>query len=432
MNERPSPRTWKSRWTHEQIRALVIEQHEAFWRRDTGTPREALAQVERAAPLPHAVVISGLRRAGKSTLLAQMAHRLGRDAFYYVNFEDERFLGFEASDANDLYEVLVELYGERHIFMLDEIQNVPGWERFVRRFMDLGAKFYITGSNAALLSQELGTRLTGRYVPIELFPFSFTEYLRFREIETPALDRLTTAQRAALQRALGEYLEQGGLPEPLKYPGLPLHTTLYNDILYRDIAARYHIGETGALKELALFLFSNPANLVSYNKLKEQLGLGSVNTVKSYIDYLQASWLLFVVNRHDYSVRRQQVGPKKVYGIDTGLLCKVGFAFSPNTGRLLENLVYLALRRRAQEIHYYVSATGREVDFYLPQSQELIQVAQDMNQPQVREREVRALLEAMQAFNLPRGLILSDTNLDPPQIDGATIEVRAISDWLLH
>ena len=154
---------------------MLLEQSQAFWQRDTGVERTQLAQLEQAAPSPHAVIISGLRRVGKSTLLAQLAHRLGQDRFYYINFEDDRFLGFGAQDANDLYQSLAETFGERKVWIVDEIQNVPGWEHFVRRFMDMGFKFYITGSNASLLSREWGSRLTGRYVPVELFPFSFNE-----------------------------------------------------------------------------------------------------------------------------------------------------------------------------------------------------------------------------------------------------------------
>ena len=220
---------------------MLLEQSNAFWRRDTGIERTQLAELERAIPLPHAVVISGLRRAGKSTLLAQLAHRLGEDKFYYVNFEDERFLGFEAGDANDLFGLLVELFGERGVFVVDEVQNVDGWEHFVRRFMEMGLKFFITCSNASLLSRELGSRLTGRYVPIELFPFSFVEFLRFRGYAMPDLARLTTVDTARLQGYLGEYLRLGGIPEPLKYPELPLARTLYDDVLYRDIAARHRI-----------------------------------------------------------------------------------------------------------------------------------------------------------------------------------------------
>jgi len=146
------------------------------------------------------VIISGLRRVGKSTLLAQLAHRLGKDQFHYVNFEDDRFLGFQAEDANDLYQALLELFGERRVFLIDEVQNIAGWEHFVRRFMDMGIKFYITGSNASLLSRELGTRLTGRYVPVELFPFSFVEFLHFKGYAISDLSRLATADIARLQR----------------------------------------------------------------------------------------------------------------------------------------------------------------------------------------------------------------------------------------
>lgn len=423
---------WTSRWSKDQIRAMLLEQHQAFWRRDTGIERTQLAQLERAAPLPHAVVISGLRRVGKSTLLAQLAHRLGEDAFYYVNFEDERFLGFQADDANDLYSALVELFGERRVFLIDEIQNVPGWEHFVRRFMDLGLKFYITGSNASLLSRELGTRLTGRYVPVELFPFSFGEFLRFRGYSLPDLARLTTVEAARLQGALAEYMRLGGIPEPLKYPDLPLARTLYDDVLYRDIATRYRIDDVRALKELAFTLMSNPAGLVSFNKLKEQLRLGSVNTVKNYIEYLENSWLIFAVNVYDFSVKRQQVAPKKVYAIDTGLANAVGFFFTPNTGKLLENLAFLALRRRTPEVYYYTSPAGYEVDFYLPQTGELIQVSQSLAQPATREREVRALTDALRGLGLRRGLLLTDANAAPIEVDGLIVEVRSLAEWLLQ
>ena len=135
---------WKSRWSKDQIKAMLLEQFDSFWKREPGIPRERLMEVEQAKNLPHAVIVSGLRRVGKSTLLAQMAHKLGKDAFYYLDFEDDRFLGFQADDANNLYQSLVELFGERKVFVIDEVQNIPGWEHFVRRFMEMGFKFYIS------------------------------------------------------------------------------------------------------------------------------------------------------------------------------------------------------------------------------------------------------------------------------------------------
>lgn len=422
---------WKLRWSHAQIRAMLIEQFESFWQRETGIERTRLKDVEKAGHLPHAVIISGLRRVGKSTLMAQVAHKLGQDAFYYINFEDDRFLGFQAEDANDLYQVLVETFGERKIFIVDEIQNITGWEHFVRRFMETGFKFYISGSNASLLSRELGTRLTGRYVPVELFPFSFREYLQFRGEAQPDFERMTTLDQARINTALSAYLATGGIPDALKYPELPLLRSLYDDVLYRDIATRYQLNAVTALKELAFFLISNPAGTVSFNKLKEHLHLGSVNTVSSYIDYMQNSWLIFTLNVYDYSVKRQQIAPKKVYCIDTGLVNAVGFRFSANTGKLLENLVYLTLRQQTKEIYYYVTPGGYEVDFYLPERRQLIQVSQRLENSATRERELRALEDAIQAMPVESALILSDASENDMVIGGVAVKIQSISEWLV-
>lgn len=422
---------WKSKWSTNQIKSLLLEQFDAFLTRETGTPREKLAEVERATNLPHAVIISGLRRVGKSTLLAQLAHKIGNDSFYYLNFEDDRFLGFQAEDANFIHSLLMERFGERKTFIVDEIQNVPGWEHFVRRFMDMGYKFYITGSNASLLSRELGTRLTGRYIPVELFPFSFAEFLKFRGETIPDLERLTTADSARLKSWLGSYLQLGGIPDAIKYPELPLLHTLYNDVLYRDIATRYKLEAVTALKELAHILISNPSSLVSFNKLKEQFRLGSVNTIKNYIEYMENSWLVFKINLYAYSVKRQQIAPKKVYCIDTGLSNAVGFGFSPNTGKLLENLVFLALRQRTNEIYYYASPNGYEVDFYLPEEHRLVQVSQNLENAATREREIRALQDALKNLPNTKALILSDANEDDIEINGTPVKICSTAEWLL-
>lgn len=421
---------WKSRWSKDQIRSMLLEQFESFWKRDTGILRDRLLDVERAAGLPHAVIVSGLRRVGKSTLLAQMAHKLGKDSFYYLNFEDDRFLGFQAEDINDLYQSLIELYGERRNFIVDEIQNVPGWEHIVRRFMDMGFKFYISGSNASLLSRELGTRLTGRYVPVELFPFSFQEFLRFRKWSAPDKTKMTTADRGKLNSELEAYIQLGGIPDALKYPELNLLRTLYDDVLYRDIATRYRLEAVSALRELAFYLMSNSASLVSFNKLKDQFRLGSVNTIKSYVDYMKNSWLVFTLNVYDFSVKRQQIAPKKVYSIDSGLSHAIGFEFSPNTGKLLENLVFLSLRQQYQEIYYYTSPSGYEVDFYLPEKQQLVQVTQRLDHPATRKRELRAIEDAVGAVKVQKALILSDTRENEFTVAGIPVEVHSTAEWL--
>ncbi len=326
---------------------------------------------------------------------------------------------------------MAEVYGERRIFLIDEIQNIPGWEHFVRRFMEQGYKFYITGSNASLLSRELGSRLTGRYIPMELFPFSFKEYLLFKGKPLPDLDHQKTLDKARINALLGEFLLAGGIPDALKYPELPLLRSLYEDVLYRDIAARYHLEAVTALRELAYYFLSNPAGKVAYNKLKTQFGLGSVNTISSYIEYLQNSWLIFTVNLYAYSLKSQQLAPKKIYCIDTGMSREVGFHFSPDTGKLYENLAYLALRRQTGQIHYLTTPNGYEVDFYLPEQRRCIQVAQHLDNPAVRERELRALEDAMKTMPVESALILANTNHDDIKVGNNTVQVKSMAEWLV-
>jgi predicted AAA+ superfamily ATPase len=223
----------------------------------------------------------------------------------------------------------------------------------------------------------------------------------------------------------------GGIPDALKYPEMPLLRTLYDDVLHRDIATRYRIEAVSALKELAFTLMSNPASLVSFNKLKDRFRLGSVNTIKNHIGFLENSWLIFTLTLYDYSVKRQQIAPKKIYGIDLGLINSVGFQFSPNTGKLLENLVYLALRRQTNEIFYYTSPENYEVDFYLPDRGQLIQVAQHMKNPETRAREFRAIEAAIPHIKVKDALILSESNEERRVVGGVPVETRSIAEWLL-
>ncbi len=419
--------------TIDDIRTLLIEQREEFLKKDLGVVRTKLHEIGDYIDAPHTVIISGLRRAGKSTLLAQIARKYyPKNDYFFVNFEDERFLTFNASDFTKLHELLIELFGNQKALMFDEIQNIAGWERFVRRMEDSGYKFYITGSNASLLSGELGTRLTGRYLPVDLTPFSFEEYLLFKKMQIPNTKILTTVQKGALKNAFTKYLQKGGIPDALKYPDIDLHRTLYDDILYRDVATRYQITDVKALKELSFYLLSNIASLVSYNKLKELLKLGSVNTVTNYIEYLCNSWLIFAVNKYAFSVKQQQIANKKIYCIDTGLVKSVAFSFSENKGKLLENLVFLNLRRFNEEVYYYKTEKDREVDFYLPKKKILIQVSKSLAGPDVRERETRALLDAMEEIKKNTGLLLTEDEKDTLTFDNKTITVAPIYEWILQ
>jgi uncharacterized protein len=226
-------------------------------------------------------------------------------------------------------------------------------------------------------------------------------------------------------------MEMGGIPDALKYLDLSLLRTLYDDVLYRDIATRHQNESVTALQELAFYLISNPANLLSFNKLKEQLRLGSVNTVSSYIGYKENSWLVLTLNLYDFSVKKQQIAPKKVYCLDTGLVNSVGFSFSPNTGQLLENLVFLALRTQTLDIYYYLTPGGNEIDFCLPEKHKMIQVAQHLENPAVRERVMRSLEEAFENFADQSALVLSDTTEEPFEIGGVPVRVESVAEGLL-
>jgi len=419
--------------TQNLLSLALKEQFEAFEKRELGVERETLSDLKSLISAPQVVVVTGLRRVGKSTLLKQIAEKYLKDNYYFVNFEDERLLNFQVKDFDLLHETLISLFGEKKAFLFDEIQNVPQWERFVRRLHDQGYKFVVTGSNASLLSQELGTRLTGRSIRVELFPFSFREFLVLKQVELPNLEVLTTKQKGNLLKYTNDYLASGGIPDALKYPELPIHKTLYDDVLFRDIATRYAIDNVKSLQELSFYLISNTSSLISFNKLKDLLKLGSVNTVKSYVSYLENSWLFFVVNKYAYSVKEQQIAAKKLYCVDTGLAQSVGFSFSENKGKLMENLVFLTLRRKYQTVYYYKTAQDLEVDFFVPSKQMLVQVAQKFDLQETREREQKALVVAESELKKALRLILvSEGEKQEMEHEGTKIQVVPLYEWLLE
>lgn len=392
--------------------------------------REALKKVSEFLKLPHTLVISGLRRSGKSTLLKQIHKNFcGNELVYYLNFEDERLIGFEAGDFNLLYETFIELFGKSSVFFFDEIQNVEGWEHFVRRMYDRGFKFIITGSNSSLLSRELGTKLTGRYVGLELYPFSFLEFLKFKGIPSPK--EPLTEERGLIKGAFNEYLEKGGIPEYLRFENVELLKTLYENILYKDILVRYGLGDEKALRELSLYIFSNYSSEVNYSKLQKMLGLGSANTVKNYIGYLENSYMVFTIPKYDFSLKKQIYAPKKVYAIDSAFINLISFKFSRDRGKMLENLVFLELKRRSMDLYYH---RGRqECDFIVAENEKPVEAIQvTMALTGNREREYGGLLEALEAYGLDSGIILTESEEFEETIQGKKVIVRPIWKWLLE
>jgi hypothetical protein len=419
----------------ELLKEIILEQQEVIKNKDRGIEREELSKLKEYISLPHTIVISGIRRVGKSTLITQIIDKFYKHNCYYLNFEDERLLNFEPEDFNYLYEVFVELFGKQKVFFFDEVQNVKGWEIFVRRMQDANFKFFIIGSNASLLSKELGTRLTGRYLDISLLPFSFKEFLKLKGYSLDKDAFSFTIKRAEIKALFTEYLKEGGMPEYLIYRNPEILKKVYDDILYRDIMARYDIKETKSLRELTLYLLSNLSNLFSYNKLKKTLGLGSVNTIKAYTDYLENSFMIFVVNIFSYSLKQQFIAPKKVYCIDNRLADSVSFRFSKDRGRFLENLVAVELKRRGKTLYYYKTKRGLEVDIIIRKGDaidKLIQVTETLIDMKVREREIKALTSAMDELRIQKGLILTLDEEERIEFVDKVIDIMPVYKWLLE
>lgn len=420
----------------KSLTEIVQEQHRVLEESNDSIKRDRLDNITKALHLPHIIAIVGMRRSGKSTLMQQALPKTAINHVYYLDFEDERLIDFTVNDFNLLYEIFLELYGEQTVFFFDEIQIVEGWESYVRRMYKSKHKFIITGSSAELLSSELSTKLTGRHITIELLPFSFKEYLTFTENKVDISKPLLTKERGLLKNALLKYLEFGGIPEYLKYKDPLILKGIYENILYKDVIVRYEIKAVKAIRELSLWLLSNPGGLVSYSKLKNTLQLGSVNTVKNYIYYLENAYLIFTIDRYDFSVIKQTNSQKKIYAVDTGIMETIGFQFSKNLGKYLENIVYLELRRRnGAEIYYYKTKNDLEVDFCLRQGRAvtaLIQVAEHLHTEKTRERETKALLTAMDELNVAEGLIITLDHSEEIRVANRLIKVVAIVPWLLE
>lgn len=390
----------------ETLRSVVKAQQRELESLEHGIDRILPQKID--LKLPFAIILSGIRRCGKSTLLRQVMKKT--NSSYYFNFEDPRATSFEINDFQKLDEIFRDEYGESDNYFFDEIQNVEKWELFVRTKLDKKRHFLITGSNASLMSKELGTRLTGRHLKQELFPFSYCEFLNF-----------TSKKEGA--DSFGEYMQKGGFPEYLRYGRSDILQELFNDIITRDIVVRHKLRSPKTIKEMALFLISNVGTEFSYNSLAKTFSLGSTNSAIAFVSYLQDSYLLFTVSKFDYSLKKQAVNPKKIYLIDNGLANVNSISFSSNKGRMLENCVFLELRRAGKEVFYFRG--DNECDFLIKEKNAItqaIQVCYELNEDN-KKREIDGLMEALEKFDLSEGVILTYDQQDEIQISGKTIKV---------
>ncbi|MBN2008257.1 ATP-binding protein [candidate division KSB1 bacterium] len=375
------------------------------------------------------IIISGMRRCGKSTLLHQMKQQFDG---YFLNFDDERLISCTVDDFQQMDEIFHELFGTKNTYYFDEIQNVHGWERFVRRLHDSRKKIYIAGSNARLLSRELGTHLTGRYLQSTLFPFSLNEYIRLKKISLQDEDFFTTQGRAKLKNSFNSYLVSGGIPEYLKSNKKEYIRSLFESILYRDVLVRYNISNEKNIKEAMLFALSNIGNQISFNKLKNTLGIKSSTTVKDYFSYFENSYLIFLLSKFSYSSKENIYANKKLYLIDNGFSTNLGFRHNDDNGRFLENLVLVELKRQEKDIFYFQEK--QECDFVIKTGlkvEQAIQVCYEITDEN-RSREVNGLLEALQAFDISNGIILTYDQMDELSINNKTISIKPAWHWLLR
>jgi len=412
-----------------ELKEIIIDQNNRKEQEDL-VDRELFSKIESYIKNDFVIIISGIRRCGKSTLLSQIRKK---HVGYYLNFDDERLINFKIEDFQILEELFIELYGEKKIFYFDEIQNIPMWERFVRRLHDERKKVFITGSNASMLSKELGTHLTGRYLMLQMFPFSFKEFLSLRKFELDEKSAYLTASRAKIKKNFSDYFINGGFPEYLRELNIDYLKTLYENIIYRDILVRYKISNEKSLKELVHLAMNNISKEISFNSIKKTLVLGSSTTVKDYFDYLENSFLIFLVPKFDYSLRKQMYYNKKVYCIDNGLAKYLGFRVTPDNGKLLENIVFIELKIRGKEIYYY--SDKKECDFVVKEGRNItkvIQVCYELTRDN-KEREIEGLTEAMNKFKLKEGLILTYDQEEEIKIKGnSRIIIKPVWKWLLE
>lgn len=407
------------------LETVVFEQKELFDKEDTSIPRSI--EIGEYVTTEQIVVISGVRRSGKSTLLRQFASHF--EDYRYLNFDDERLIRFEIEDFSNLM-LLWQKQGDFKTIFLDEIQNVPQWERFVRRIYNEGYKIFITGSNSKLLSGELSTHLTGRHKTIELFPFSFAEFLTLKNI--PFKNIKTTAQKAIVLSSFDEYLLGGGFPYYCKTGEKDFLTLLYDNILYKDVLFRFAIREKRTFRELANYALSNIGKEFSYENIAKTLNVKSNTTIKNYLENMEEAYLIFTLSKYDFSLKKQYTSNKKMYVIDNGLRNNVAFYFSEDKGRLIENTVFLELKRRGGNLYFHKDK--HECDFVVQRGtriNEAVQVCFDLNESN-KEREVGGLTEALNYYNLNAGVIITLNQKETFEENGKQINVIPIWEWLLR
>ena len=373
-------------------------------------------------------LITGPRRVGKSVLALLMLQ--GKN-FAYLNFDDNLLLENWSEDL--VMQMLDDVYPSYEYLLLDEIQNLPDWDLWVNKLYRRGKNLVITGSNAKMLSSEMATALTGRYLQIEMLPFSLNETMRWKKI-TPELPE----QAAQTIAATDDYMRNGGYPETIQSRAITKSylSTLFDSILFKDVAKRHNVRNTTDLYDLATYLLANFCNPVSANDLAAELGISSVTTTKKFCDYLAEPYLFFYLPRFNNKLKLMKKAPSKVYVVDNGFVQSTAFNLSENLGRLLENQVFVELLRRGyipgQTLFYYRTRNDKEIDFVTRKGtkvEQLIQVCYDMTSEKTRKRELDALIEAAEELHCDHLLVITNSEQQDLIWEGKQISIKSILNF---
>ena len=375
-------------------------------------------------------LITGPRRVGKSTQALLM---LRDKNFAYLNFDNYSLL--DAWDANLVMRMLDDVYPGYEYILLDEVQNLDGWDLWVSELYRLGKNLVITGSNARMLSSEMGTVLTGKYLQLEMLPFSLEEFFDWNKLDLHFLNPEDKTNSLVLT---DDYLRNGGYPEVVASRQMTRSylDTLFDSIVWKDVAKRHNVRNVTDLNNLAMYLVSNFCNPVSANDLTTELGFSSVNTTRKYMDYLHEPYLFYYLSRYNNKLKLMKKAPRKVYVVDNGFVTSKAFSLSDNLGRLLENQVFIELVRRGYDVErtmfYYRSRNDKEVDFVLRKEahiERLVQVCYDMSNPKTEKREVDSIVECAGELKCSSLVIVTDNDKRTIEKDGYKIDVVPITEF---
>ena len=373
-----------------------------------------------------ALVVKGVRRCGKSTILKQLMLEKYNKRFLYFNFDDERIITFNSNDFQILMEVLIGINGDFKTVLFDEIQNIKGWEFFINRIIQEGYKVFITGSNANLLSKELGTYMTGRHSDMDIYPFSFVEFLKARKAKIINQKFYSTAEKSEILNLFNDYLITGGMPEAVVLKNELVLNSIVTDIVQNDIVNRYNVRHSTELKQVISFLIANASNPITYRSILKNFEIKSTDTIQKYINYAEDTYLLFTVRKFERKIKKLDKNPKKIYCIDNGIMKRWVSDLNENNGALLENAIAIHLKRLGKEIYYYKSKSGAETDFIIPKEKMAIQVCYEITDKN-KDREIQGLLLALDELNATTGIIL--THDQEEEINIKKYKILIIPTW---